>query len=79
MATESEPRYVPVEVDEDGYLRVRTVVIELDPIDVIRTFLGQQDPADLANEVITAYPDRDPVEGTLAVLAARAGNLDGGH
>ena len=77
MATESEPVYVPVEVDEDGYLRVRTVVTQLDPVDVVSSFLAQQDPALVENDAITKYPECGPVEGALRVLADNARGFDG--
>lgn len=78
MATESEPVYVPVEVDPDGYLRVRTVVTQLDAVDVICTFLSEQDPSLIEHESISNFPNLGPVEAALLVLAEKAQALRAG-
>jgi hypothetical protein len=75
MATQSE-EFVPVQVDEDGYLRVRTVTTQLDAGEVITAFLASQDPALLGDMVITRFSDFDPVTGTLRALIELAGSLD---
>jgi hypothetical protein len=75
MAEQSQ-EYVPVQVDEDGYLRVRLVTTKLNAAEVIEAFLASQDPALLGDMVITQYPDVDPVTGTLRALVSLARSLD---
>lgn len=64
----TDPSFVRVQIDDDGYLYVETRTSTIDPQEVLSVFLETLDPATIADQVITNFPDLDPVAGTIAVL-----------